>query len=53
MAVVLPSKQQDESTAEAPWECSTARAARNTAWVPDEHSQALGKLQHSRGCKGC
>ena len=38
MAVVLPSKQQYESTAKAPLGCSTAGAARNTAGVPDEHS---------------
>ena len=38
MAVVLPSRQQYESTAKAPKGCSTAGAARNTAGVLDEHS---------------
>jgi hypothetical protein len=38
MAVVLPSKQQYESTARAPQGCSTAVAGRNTAGVSDEHN---------------
>jgi hypothetical protein len=38
MAVVLPSKQQYESTARAPLGCSTAGAARNTTGVPYEYN---------------